>query len=550
MTTMRHVWILAALFAVPSALSGQAPSVLHVTVTLLDAAQMPTPVARHALLVSDNPATSAPRRVLTGVNGTVDITLRPGSYTIESDRPVTFLGKNYQWTEIVEVVAGRAAILALTMQNAEVLSPSTSSPDPSSSPEADPALQVSHWQESILGVWSPTSLASGFLVDARGLIATHRSGVGRATSVEVQVSPTVKVPGRVLVADDARDVAILWVDPSVVSTRTPLPLPCPPGAAPSLDDRQEIVTMVSSSTRGPVEPVDGEVTGLHPRAVDTDLRLAFGGVGGPAFNEKGEVVGLTSVQPDADPRQRSDVLVVRVGLVCEAVSAAQANLPGGAPPQPTRLPVEPSRPYPANALEAAARDSTGTTVPAIVSSSDFDVAFITTPTVYRAQQRTDWTGGRGTRAPEVEARIGQLTEFGAWSDYLADLPPVLIVRVTPKMVEGFWKRLAREAARTQGAALPAFKDFKSDFLRMRASCGSVEVVPIHPLVIEHPVSEKDVIREGLHVFHPDALGPHCGKVTLSLYSEKTPEKADTLTIDPKLIEQIWQDYAPYRSSGR
>ena len=549
MTRMRHAWILAALLAVPGAVSGQAPTVLHVTVTLLDAAQASTPVARHALLISDNPATRAPRRVLTAADGTVNITLRPGSYTVESDRPVTFLGKAYQWTEIVEIVAGRDATLALTAQNAEVLSSTTTPPDTGAAPGRDPVVQVGRWQESIVGVWSPTSLASGFLVDPRGLIATHRGGVGRATSVEVQVSPTVKVPGHVLVSDVSSDVAIVSVDPSVVTARAPLPLPCPPVAAPSLDDGQEIVTMVSS-LRGPVEPIEGEVTGLRPRAVETDFRIAFGGAGGPAFNEKGDVVGLTSVKPDADPRQRSDVSVVRVGLICEAVSAAQAKLPGTAAPRPTALPVEPSRSYPSAALEAAARSGTGAATPAVVSSSDFDVAFITPPTVYRAQQRTDWTGGPGTRPPEVEARIGQLTEFGAWAEYFADLPPVLVVRVTPKMVEGFWKRLAREAARTQGAALPAFKDFKTDFLRMRASCGGVEVAPIHPFVLEHPVSENDVIREGLHVFDPNAFGPHCGSVTLSLYSEKAPEKADTIAIDPKVIDRIWQDFAPYRTSGR
>jgi hypothetical protein len=118
------------------------------------------------------------------------------------------------------------------------------------------------------------------------------------------------------------------------------------------------------------------------------------------------------------------------------------------------------------------------------------------------------------------------------------------------MVEGFWKRLAREAARTQGAELPPFKDFKTDFLRLRASCGGAEVTPIHPFVLEHPVSEKDVIREGLYVFGPDALGPHCGGVTLSLYSEKAPEKADTIAVDPKVIDQIWQDFAPWRTAAR
>ena len=75
------------------------------------------------------------------------------------------------------------------------------------------------------------------------------------------------------------------------------------------------------------------------------------------------------------------------------------------------------------------------------------------------------------------------------------------------MVEGFWKRLGREAARTQGADLPPFKDFKTSFRHMRASCGGVEVTPIHPFVLEHRVTEKNVIREGLYVFDPDAFGP-------------------------------------------
>jgi len=159
--------------------------------------------------------------------------------------------------------------------------------------------------------------------------------------------------------------------------------------------------------------------------------------------------------------------------------------------------------------------------------------------VERERLRAGWTGGRGGRSPEAEARIGRLTEFGAWAEYFADVPAVLIVRVTPKMVEGFWKRLGREAARTQGAELPSFKDFKADFLRMRASCGGVEVTPIHPFVLEHAV-DKDVIREGLHVFDLEAFGSRCGDVTLSLYSEKTPETPDTLTIDPKALDGIRQ----------
>jgi S1-C subfamily serine protease len=547
---MRHAWVLAALLVFPGASSGQAPGVLRIAVTLPDAAQAPTPVPRHALLISDNPATREPRRLVTAADGTVAITLPPGSYTVESDRPVNFLGKAYQWTQMVDVVAGRDATLALSLENADVVPlTASSSATGTAAPESDPSFLLGKWQESIVAVWTPTSRATGFVVDGRGLIATDRNAVGLATSVEVQLSPAVKVPARVLVSDGTRDVAIVWVDAGLISESPPLPLLCPPAAAPSLDEGQEIVTIAAPHRRSK-DLVWGSLTAFQPRAIETDLGLPFGGAGGPVFNQAGAVVGLTSLPPDDDVRRAPDAMVARLGIICEAMSAAQPKMQGAAPPPPNRLPVEPTRPYPADALQDATRGSTGPVTPPVASSSDFDVSFITPPVVARAQQRSGWTGGSSGRSPEAEARLGRLTDFGAWSGYFADRPPVLIVRVTPKMVEGFWKRLAREAARTQGAALPPFKDFKSSFLRMRAACGDVDVPPIHPFVLEHRVSEKDVIREGLYVFDPDGFGPRCGHVSLSLYSEKAPEKADMLTVDPAVLGQIWQDFAPYRAPDR
>jgi hypothetical protein len=184
-----------------------------------------------------------------------------------------------------------------------------------------------------------------------------------------------------------------------------------------------------------------------------------------------------------------------------------------------------------------------------MASSDFDIAFVTPPMIDRARQRTGWTGGQSGRSPEAEARLGRLTEFGAWSDYFNNLPAVLIVRATPKMVEGFWKRLGREAVRTQGADLPPFKDFKSSFRHMRASCGGADVTPIHPFVLEHEVADKKIVREGLFVFGPDAFGPQCGTVTLSFYSEAQPERADTVAVTGAVIDQLWNDFAPYRRTS-
>ena len=61
---------------------------------------------RHLLLVSDNPASTVPRRVVTAADGTVTVRLPPGNYTVESDRAVAFQGRAYQWTQTLEVPAG------------------------------------------------------------------------------------------------------------------------------------------------------------------------------------------------------------------------------------------------------------------------------------------------------------------------------------------------------------------------------------------------------------------------------------------------------------
>jgi hypothetical protein len=50
------------------------------------------------------------------------------------------------------------------------------------------------------------------------------------------------------------------------------------------------------------------------------------------------------------------------------------------------------------------------------------------------------------------------------------------------------------------------------------------------------------------VFDSDALGSQYGSVTLSFSSGISPDEADTITIDPKVIDQICQDFVSYRAS--
>ena len=148
-------------------------------------------------------------------------------------------------------------------------------------------------------------------------------------------------------------------------------------------------------------------------------------------------------------------------------------------------------------------------------------------------------------AEAIEREEG-LFDFGRWSDYFDGYPPVLIIRVTPRLKEGFWTTIARGAALTKGMSLPSMKHVTSGFSRLQAFCGQTEIRPIHPFTLERQASSSTTTTEGLYVFDPNTLGPACGSVKLVLYSEKPSDKGDTVVLDDALLQQAWQDFAPSR----
>ena len=520
---MGRALLVATLLAISSpAASAQALGTLHITVTLTDATGKTTSVARHALLISEDPPSTPPRRTVTTLAGTVDVPLRAGRYAVESDQPVAFEGKSYEWSQRVDIVAGQDATLALTADNASVGTDigAATSATPS---ETDLSFLASQWQDSVVGLWTPTQHASGFVVDARGLIVTSQRVVGTATSAEAQLTPDIKVRATVLAVDPVRDVAILWVNPSVVTSLRPLPLGCGQ-TRPSVANGQELSTIGAEMT-GHKRLTAGDVTGVGPRLLLSDLTVVRASAGGPVFTAGG-LVGFTTVD-DRDPDGRSNARVIRIDQACEVMVSAEKKTGEVMPPDTTRLPLDPP-PVAAGALSEAVKTRAGNLSPYPMSTNDFDVTFITPVHIFGTKDQA--------RRPAMD--------FGNWSEYLADYRRVLLVRVTPKMVEGLWVKVARGAAMTQGMSLPPMKRAKSGFLRMRAFCGDTEVTPIHPFVVEHRTSETEAIYEGLYVFDPAALGPSCGAVKLTVYSENEPDKGDSRVVDEKVLQQITRDFAP------
>ena len=217
------------------------------------------------------------------------------------------------------------------------------------------------------------------------------------------------------------------------------------------------------------------------------MRIGSDSEGGPVFAESGALLGISAIDETRRPRRWNEAWVVPAERACGVFAAAVKKI---------------GRRHAAARDTAAARSDRGAGVttqrakgartllpksrslPTSVSASDFDITLLTP-----AQVHGQRAGHGGLRA-----------DFGNWTQYVREAGQVLLVRVSPQFEESVLKMLARGAAATQGMSLPPLKSFTSNFLRLRAYCGDTEVTPIHPFIIEHEVSGRSPIREGLYVF--------------------------------------------------
>jgi hypothetical protein len=160
------------------------------------------------------------------------------------------------------------------------------------------------------------------------------------------------------------------------------------------------------------------------------------------------------------------------------------------------------------------------------------------------RQHFDYGGTPAESPPAVRA----LEDFGAWNEYVSDAPPVLLIRVTPRLGESLWTTVARGAAQTQGVAIPPIKKPKAAFGGLRLACGDTDVAPIHPFRIEHRAGNGTSVDEGLYVFAPSAISPQCGAVKITVFPEGAQDKGDTRTIDPVIVQRVWDDFAYRRGA--
>lgn len=145
---------------------------------------------------------------------------------------------------------------------------------------------------------SGTSAGSGFVLTKDGYIITNHHVIENATSVKVSTYDGTEYDAQIIGSDSTNDVAVLKVDAEDLSAVTI-------GSSDDLVVGDQVVAignplgeLTSTLTVGYVSAKDRDVTteGTILNMIQTDAAINSGNSGGPLFNMKGEVVGITTAK--------------------------------------------------------------------------------------------------------------------------------------------------------------------------------------------------------------------------------------------------------------
>ncbi len=541
---------LAALLATPA---HAAPVKVRLRVILVDGDLNQKPVPFLTVIFKGAGASS---EVKTSLDGTAEINLAPGAYTVSTPKPVELAGKRYSWSVHVNL-SGAEKTIDLTNENArEEESAASASPRSAGASAGDLTEQFKKLKNTVVTVISESGHGTGFFVDGKGLILTNQHVVGKSEYLAVQFDRERKIAARLIASDAQKDVALLWVNMSALPSAAPAVLARTSGGHAQVQEGERVFTIGSPLSLDKIITT-GIISKVDAHTIMSDININPGNSGGPLFNNAGQVVGLTTFGASAAIGPGvSGVVRIEEALALLEENRAKA---AGTPPPGALLPVEPLTHYPVEGLKAALQGEKFDPKPYYLTAGDFNIALSTPPFDYREKEENRL---RAERTQKKRNRRGHGGDAESSDDSGEDSPrdwqseagghkAVFGVYVQPKVKEGFGSSFSRSLRNGYGAAK---MKFKTDFQSMKLFCGDKEVQPILPgrmpitvNVRNSSVRMEDSSYRGVYLYSPDAVNPDCGLVKIAIYSSKNDEPV-IKQLDGNTVDRIWADFNAFRQA--
>jgi len=151
-------------------------------------------------------------------------------------------------------------------------------------------------------------------------------------------------------------------------------------------------------------------------------------------------------------------------------------------------------------------------------------------------------------------------ELRNWADYVNQVRPVVHLLVVPEVSatgkSTFLSLLTLGVGLMGGSpmVLPADFKFKADFEEMTLTCDGKRVTPIQRGKIEFIKSLTSYLKmkqrtayAGVYTYSAESFAPDkCKQMNLQIVSQQSPATPEIRVVDPKMVQQVWSDFEPYR----
>src|SRR6185369_1594305 len=281
-------------------------------------------------------------RTRTMVDGSVSLSLTPGDYVVESEKPLIVNGKSYEWSVKLKVESGSTASLELNNEDATITATDDALRRGRIVDETDLLTVLS---DGVVNVQGELAQGTGSIVDGAGLILTSQHVIERSKELRVQFGAGKKVAAKLVVEDPDLDLAVLWVDLSTCPSCKALA----PASSNTALDGARVFTISSPLAQ------DKTLTKATLRnsgdGVSPDFKIASIDSGAPVFNALGEVIGILKFADQNGARPGvSGVIRIQDSQLLLA-KARQMIKEATAFPSAEMLPTEPNDSYPAEDLK-------------------------------------------------------------------------------------------------------------------------------------------------------------------------------------------------------
>lgn len=160
------------------------------------------------------------------------------------------------------------------------------------------AIQCVTQMSNMGQVYETGSAGSGFVLTQDGYVVTNHHVVNGATTISVVFSDGTELDAKLIGSDANNDIALVKVEATGLR-------PVTVGSSDALRVGDQVVAIGNalgelsfSLTAGYVSGMDRDITtdGTVINMIQTDVAINSGNSGGPLFNARGEVVGITSAK--------------------------------------------------------------------------------------------------------------------------------------------------------------------------------------------------------------------------------------------------------------